>query len=363
MSSLLPFVPRLTLTLIGDGLPSECGRVRDFQVAAMLADLSGFTALVESLTARLGGQAAERLQDVLNRCFVPITEIVDRTGGQVLAFPGDAALGIWLSDVADPNGLFESLSRTVDCGLELCDRLDGLVVGNEAVVRLRVAISAGSVRAALVGGVDGQWTVVVHGRAIEELADTLALAKPGEVIVSPAARELCGTRVTSTSRGSHGVVTGVAPAAPCQPTVLPDMVVPPDLLPQLVPASVRVRFEAGQHAWMSSSHCGERYGDSASSLSASSSTERTGLLRSSHSIRARAGELARSRIASVPMSLRANPRPVSLRWGLFNRASTPAVLTAVASSDSNRRFARCGLSASARTPASVTRSSMAAPSW
>ena len=251
MSYLLPFVPRLTLALLDEGAPSDIGRARPVQVAAMLADLAGFTALVDRMTARLGGRASERLQEVLNRCFAPITEIVDKAGGQVLAFPGDAALGIWLSDAADPTALTEWVLRAVDCGLELRDRLDGLATEDDAVVRLRVAISAGPARAALVGGVDGRWTAVVHGRAIEHLGDTLALATPGEVILSPVARELCDSGVIVSLRGSHGVVTSAAPVPARRPDRPEHAVVPPDLLPSLVPASVRTRFEAGQHAWLS----------------------------------------------------------------------------------------------------------------
>ena len=55
------------------------------------ADISGFTALSERLAAH-GREGAEELTVLLNQCFGGMIEIIDRYGGDVLKFGGDALL-------------------------------------------------------------------------------------------------------------------------------------------------------------------------------------------------------------------------------------------------------------------------------
>ena len=61
------------------------------QGTAMFADISGFTALTEALASYLGGhRASEELTRHLNRVFHALIAEVDRFGGSVIYFSGDA---------------------------------------------------------------------------------------------------------------------------------------------------------------------------------------------------------------------------------------------------------------------------------
>jgi len=59
--------------------------------AALFADISGFTALTEALADELGPQlGAEELTTHLNRVFHEVIAALDRFGGEVIYFSGDA---------------------------------------------------------------------------------------------------------------------------------------------------------------------------------------------------------------------------------------------------------------------------------
>src|SRR5690348_4211680 len=58
---------------------------------ALCADISGFTALTEAFATSLGPQrGAEELTGILNHLYESLTAEVDRFGGSVISFSGDA---------------------------------------------------------------------------------------------------------------------------------------------------------------------------------------------------------------------------------------------------------------------------------
>ena len=59
--------------------------------AALFADISGFTPLTDALVRSLGAQrGAEELPRQLNRVYTVLIAEVDRYGGSVISFSGDA---------------------------------------------------------------------------------------------------------------------------------------------------------------------------------------------------------------------------------------------------------------------------------
>src|SRR5436190_1725222 len=78
----------------------ECGgsivdRVRG---AALFADISGFTPLTEALSRALGPRrGVEELTGHLNRVYDALIHEVNRHGGSVIAFAGDA-ITCWFDD-------------------------------------------------------------------------------------------------------------------------------------------------------------------------------------------------------------------------------------------------------------------------
>jgi class 3 adenylate cyclase/tetratricopeptide (TPR) repeat protein len=223
-------------------------RVAALQVSVLLADLSGFTALVDRLASQYGNRGAERLQEVLNDCFGRLTEIVDAAGGEVLSFPGDAALAVWATS-GEATNIAELVQQSAWCGTELQSKLDKFQIPDGIELRLRVAIGAGPAWAALVGGVNGQWETVLQGEAVDQLAGVLRSARAGEVVLSTAASALVGDHATGIYRSGHLVVAGTQPPKiSLQRRAGPPL--GPDVIRSLVPSSVLSRIDAGLLAWL-----------------------------------------------------------------------------------------------------------------
>jgi class 3 adenylate cyclase len=250
--SLLPFVPNLALRLLRNTrvFPDD-SRGEPLQTSVLLADLSGFTGLVDTLASQFGDRGAERLQEILNRCFGLLTDIVDAAGGEVLSFPGDAALAIWTTGDAKSTPLAELVHQCAVCGLELQARLDRFPALDGVELRLRVAVGAGRSWAALVGGVDGRWEAVLQGEAIDQLSGVLQVARAGEVVLSRAAGDLAGTTLRAERRGTNFVVVG-AQALASTPAFARERPVAAaqDVVRSFVPPSVLSRIDAGLRAWL-----------------------------------------------------------------------------------------------------------------
>src|SRR6185503_18217642 len=61
--------------------------------AALFADISGFTALTESLRVKLGArQGAEELNTQLSAVYSALIREVEKYGGSVIGFAGDAMM-------------------------------------------------------------------------------------------------------------------------------------------------------------------------------------------------------------------------------------------------------------------------------
>ena len=237
--------------MLGQGPVPESGRSIDTMAAVLFVDISGFTAMVDLITERFGDEGAERLQSLLNDCFTPLVETVDRSGGQVLAFPGDAAICLW--PVHESGALEHAVVRATQCALHLRQQLDGLSSLAGIQLRIRSAVGAGAIQASMVGGLDGRWHVVVRGAAVEQLAATLKAGSAGEVVLSAEARSLCASLVQGSDREAFRLVSGVTAPPAREEVGGPNPIPSPDAaaIARLIPASLRARIDAGQQGWMS----------------------------------------------------------------------------------------------------------------
>jgi class 3 adenylate cyclase len=246
--SLTSFVPRLALDLLGEGPVPDTGRRGQRGAAVLFIDISGFTALADIATTRFGDRGAERLQELLNNCFGPIVDAVDQANGEVLAFPGDAALCLW--PVSEGDALDGVARQAAGCALHLRQRLDRIRGFDDAPLRFRALLAAGSIRTLLAGGIDGRWNIVVDGPAIQQLG-LINAAAPGEIVVSEEARQCAGSSLIGSSRGAtwllsavDGPTTHVAIRRPLPGVAAEDIV-------GLIPVSVRAWAATGQLGWMS----------------------------------------------------------------------------------------------------------------
>jgi len=207
--------------------------------AAIFADISGFTPFTEALAIELGSQrASEVLTGHLNRIFHAVIAELDRFGGEVIYFSGDA-ITCWLDG---DDGL-----RAVSCGFAMQEAIDregsiATPAGGEFRLTLKVGVAVGEARRFVVGDPDVQLIDVLAGRLVDRLAGAQQLAERGEVVADESALEALGDRIEvgetrhGEDRRGASVVARVradVDLAPPPPAVveLPDNLVRPWLLP------------------------------------------------------------------------------------------------------------------------------------
>ncbi|MEO8303520.1 MAG: tetratricopeptide repeat protein [Betaproteobacteria bacterium] len=160
--------------------------------AALFADISGFTPLTDALTSELGPQrGAEELTSRLNRVFHALIAELERFGGHVIYFSGDA-ITCWIDG--------DDGARATACALAMqstMGRLAEVVTphGGKVQLAMKIAVSVGEARRFLVGDPSVQRIDVLAGRLIDELAAAEKQAAKGEVILDRSALESLGDRV------------------------------------------------------------------------------------------------------------------------------------------------------------------------
>ncbi|KPV48914.1 hypothetical protein SE17_35510, partial [Kouleothrix aurantiaca] len=174
-------------------LSSGADLPRDTHGAALFADISGFTPLTEGLSRALGPRrGAEELTRQLNLVYDALVAEVDRYGGSVLGFSGDA-ITCWFGEA--PDGA--AAARALTCGAALQRALAavGQVTtpgGLEVQLTLKVAVAAGTARRMLVGDPGVQQIELLAGQIMDRLAAGEQLAGPGEVLADAESLERAG---------------------------------------------------------------------------------------------------------------------------------------------------------------------------
>jgi class 3 adenylate cyclase/HAMP domain-containing protein len=161
------------------------------QGAALFADVSGFTALTESLANELGLQrGAEEIIRHLNRVYTVLVAEVHGYGGSVISFSGDA-ITCWFDDL-DPMGIQHisaSAERAVACALAMQKgmRQFSAITGPDGKVialSIKVAVAAGPARRFLVGDPKQHQIDVLAGSTLAVLAGTEHEARRGEIVIA-----------------------------------------------------------------------------------------------------------------------------------------------------------------------------------
>ncbi|MEK6720683.1 MAG: adenylate/guanylate cyclase domain-containing protein [Chloroflexota bacterium] len=133
-------------------------------VSVLFADLVGFTPFAEE-------RDAEDVRDILTRYFDTASEVIERYGGTVEKFIGDAVMAVWGAPVARE----DDAERSVRAALELVDAVHTLGPGIQA----RVGVLTGE--AAVTVGATNQG--MVAGDLVNTAARLQSVAQPGAVLV------------------------------------------------------------------------------------------------------------------------------------------------------------------------------------
>lgn len=232
-----------------DHEPPREPRSELLHAAVLFSDISGFTALTERL-ARRGARGAEDVKEVINGCFGPLIDLIARHGGEIEKFAGDATVAIWPAESEEE--LPAAILRAAQCCLEIQQELDGLQMGEDFQLRLRLALTAGSAWLATTGGVDGRWETLVTGDALQQITPAIRQAEPGDIVVSPEAWEKVRPQAVGEPL-EEGCLRLDDLRPPGEPLPATEILLGQeafDALRSFVPFSVQARFLAGQTGWL-----------------------------------------------------------------------------------------------------------------
>ena len=150
-----------------DAVPRHTRKV----VTALFCDIAGSTALGEGLDP-------EVLRGVLNRYFAEIRAIIERHGGTVEKFIGDAVMAVF----GIPQVHEEDALRAVRAAAEIRARLPALDAEVGVALRFRTGINTGPV-------LMGEGENLAIGDAVNVAARLQTFARPNEICIDEMTRQ------------------------------------------------------------------------------------------------------------------------------------------------------------------------------
>ncbi|MBI3375410.1 MAG: HAMP domain-containing protein [Betaproteobacteria bacterium] len=166
------------------------------RVATILfTDIQDFTRIAERLPP-------DQLVSLLNEYFSQVVEIVERHGGVVTQFQGDALLVVYNVPIEDP----AHAANAVCAALEIESAINHRRFGDGVEFITRVGINTGLVVAGPVGA-ENRLIYTVHGDAVNLAARLEALNKElgTRILVAESTRELAGRGFAFTALGEVSV--------------------------------------------------------------------------------------------------------------------------------------------------------------
>eukprot|EP01122_Echinamoeba_exundans_P002510 TRINITY_DN12451_c0_g1_i1.p1 TRINITY_DN12451_c0_g1~~TRINITY_DN12451_c0_g1_i1.p1 ORF type:complete len:387 (+),score=25.08 TRINITY_DN12451_c0_g1_i1:30-1190(+) len=146
--------------------------------AVLFADISGYTALTESLVSR-GVSGIEKLTKYLNDYFSRMISIIYSYGGDVVKFAGDALVVIW--PTSGTAGLGYSAHIACQCALSLVQDLGDFDAGGPTL-SLHIGISCGALNCMLIVTVK-RAELLPLGTPLQVSTTSESLARPGSVVL------------------------------------------------------------------------------------------------------------------------------------------------------------------------------------
>jgi class 3 adenylate cyclase/tetratricopeptide (TPR) repeat protein len=153
-------------------------------VSVLFADLVGFTAASE-------GRDAEETRELLSRYFEISRGVIERYGGVVEKFIGDAVMAVWGTPVATE----DDAERAVRAALELVAAMPDL----HPEVRARAAVLTGEAAVTIGAEAEG----MIAGDLVNTASRVQSSADPGTVLVDEATRLAADAAIAFEGAGEH----------------------------------------------------------------------------------------------------------------------------------------------------------------
>ena len=154
---------------VGSGGDSVEAQTERRVVSVLFADLVGFTSLAE-------GRDAEEVRELQDRYFGTARAVIDRYGGTIEKFIGDAVMAVW----GAPTTHEDDAERAVRAALELVSAVGALRVGPAGpALEARAAVMTGETAVSL-GATDQG---LVSGDLVNSASRLQGIAPPGAVLI------------------------------------------------------------------------------------------------------------------------------------------------------------------------------------
>ncbi|ORM40335.1 Adenylate cyclase 2 [Babesia sp. Xinjiang] len=218
------YVPKLIRRFIYERLggPKSATRsIDDCYAVTVFCDVSGFTALAEAIERSGDPEAAATLGRSLNSFFDPLICIINRWGGDIMKFAGDAVLVAWIvtdtagaadstessdSDANTDNSSFsgskelqepsiEAVWKQCALALKCCEELHKTLHEfptniEGKTLSMHIGMGFGKICVIHVGGLMERWDFVIAGKPLEEIAVAEPLASTGQTVMSRSVYEV-----------------------------------------------------------------------------------------------------------------------------------------------------------------------------
>lgn len=218
-------------------------RSERIRCAVLVVDISGFTPLAQQM-AEQGPVGAEILSTILGDLFGPLVQEVTEHRGDVLRFPGDAAICIWEETPVDDAKAVIALAVAAALGIQraLSERPPTPGEG----ITARTLVSWGEARLALVGGVADRYEFLVDGEVIHRASRLCGQAPIRQVVIDAETAPLLPPSMLGPVVGPLRIVRH-APVHP--PGASPRVAVDSSLVAPFVQRGVRRHLEQQLSGW------------------------------------------------------------------------------------------------------------------
>jgi adenylate cyclase len=155
----------------------DFGEPAERDVVVLCADLRGYTSLAEGMEPR------ELVEQVLNRYFTAMTEVLYRHGGMIDKFLGDGVLGLFGVPIAHADDLERSIAAAVDLQLAFAELTRRWNAELDREIGMGIGMSFGRAVVGNIGSIQRlDYTVI--GDVVNTASRLNGLARAGQIIVS-----------------------------------------------------------------------------------------------------------------------------------------------------------------------------------